>query len=329
MNHDRAIPGACKGAPARFEAFTLIELLVVITIILVLVTMVVTVGSRVLENSRSRNTAATLTLVQQAVDAFQADRPPLISARQPAAGGARVRYESRYGEYPPDELEPFTNQGLVGSLSGGSYSLYPGRVNVVPDPTTGTVYGPMEFRLKGLGVEELAQEHRDQAAMLLALGLSSSAQGFIDKIPDRYRSEGAVDPGTGTPVQYLDRNGNQQWDANQDLQIRYIVDDWDVPIVYYSQRDWHPSTAAQTQSTNDQMYWNPAATGMVTLNGGKPVIMSFGPDGKDQLEDTTSDRTVLLHVDWVENQRIMNTYHDDNIYADSSLADKLRQGDLQ
>lgn len=311
--------------PVRLRAFTLIELIVVMTIIIILVGIVVTVGSSVRDSAKSKNTVAMLTLVKQAVGAFQADRPPLISARQPAPGGW-VHYRSRYGEYPPDELEPFTNQGLVGSLSGGSYSLYPGRVNVIPDPTIGTAYGRMEF---SLGPDEQGQEHRDQAAMLLALGLSSSAQGFIDKIPDRYRSEGAVDPGTGAPAQYLDRNGNQAWDANQDLQIRYIVDDWDVPIVYYNQRDWHPSTAGQTQSTNDQPYWNQAATEMVTLNGGKPVIMSFGPDGKAQLEDTTSDRTVLLHVDWIENQRITNTYHDDNIYADSSLAEKLRQGDLQ
>jgi hypothetical protein len=195
---------------------------------------------------------------------------------------------------------------------------------VEPDPTEGT-WGRMEF---SLGPDERGEEHRDQAAMLLALGLSSSAQGFIDKIPDRYRSEGAVNP-AGTPVQYLDRNGNQAWDANQDLQIRYIVDDWDVPIVYYNQRDWHPDSAAQTQSSNDQEYWNQAATEMVTLNGGRPVIMSFGPDGKDQLEDTTSDRTVLLHADWALNDKITNTYHDDNIYADPSLAEKLRQGDLQ
>ena len=318
MAHPRTIPST---SAARTGAFTLIELIVVMTIILLLVGTVVTIGRSVLDSAGAKNTAAVLTLVQQAVEAFEAEQPPIIGARQQQFGGGFVYYRDRYSQYPPDELEPFTTQGLLGSTGGGS--LFPGRSNIYPGPAD-CVWGPMSFQPSDLNS---GTEHRDLAALLLALRLSSTAQGFIDKIPERYRTEGAIDPATGDPGQFIDRDANALWSADEDLQIPYIVDHWGMPLVYYSQRDWDPNTPPPP-STN-HLDWNQAATEMVRLNGGRPIIMSYGANGRSQLEDTATDAGVLLHVDWATNNKITNSLHDDNVYADPSLADKLRTGDTQ
>jgi type II secretory pathway pseudopilin PulG len=321
MAHVRIIPFPSAARRARTGAFTLIELIVVMTIIILLVGTVVTIGRSVLDSAGARNTAAVLTLVRQAVEAFEAEQPPIIGARQNKLGGGSVYYRDRYSQYPPDELEPFTTNGLVGSTSGGS--LYPGRHNFYPGPND-CVWGPMSFQPSDLNS---GTEHRDLAALLLALRLSSTAQGFVEKIPERYRTEGVIDPATGDPGQFIDRDANALWSADEDLQIPYVVDHWGMPLVYYAQRDWDPDDLPPLSTNHAD--WNQAATEMVRLNGGRPIIMSYGANGRSQLEDTSTDPSVLLHVDWAANGKTTNSLQDDNIYADPSLADKLRRGDTQ
>ena len=60
---------------------------------------------------------------------------------------------------------------------------------VVPGPDNGVTYGTMLFHTDGLTGEQAAEEHRDLAAMLLAIEMfSESAGGMLDGIPSSYRS---------------------------------------------------------------------------------------------------------------------------------------------
>ena len=62
-----------RNNPVR-RAFTLIELIIVIGVIVLLVTITLTVGSIVIENSERRNAEAAMTVMAEAVDAWEATR---------------------------------------------------------------------------------------------------------------------------------------------------------------------------------------------------------------------------------------------------------------
>ena len=131
-----------RGQGRRRDAFTLVELLVVIGIIAVLAASVITGGSVLLTRARAKHTEATLTMVQHAIEQFQRDAPSIVNANQRDSSGALRRYRTRYGGYPPDELEVFTGLGLTGDDRGRT--LAPGGAVVIPEPQTNP-YPDMQF----------------------------------------------------------------------------------------------------------------------------------------------------------------------------------------
>lgn len=309
--------------------FTLIELLVVMAIMAVLVAAVVHGGSVLMTRGRVRSTQATLIIVQEAIDQFHLDKPTIVTARQ-HNGTRMVKYSQRFGEFPPDEFEIFSGDGLTGGAGTGGRALAPGGALVVPSPPP--AYGAMTYQTKGLDLGQLTMEHRDLAAMVLAIELyCETGRDILSRLPNRNRTEGVVDDSTGEPAQFLDRNGDGVWDPD-DHQIRYLVDDWGVPLVYYAQRDFRVDGLSPTATLSaNHAVWNQASTGMIKLNMSRPIIMSYGPDAEHQLSADVlgADQTALLHVDFADDNKVTNSLHEDNVYADEFLAEKLRKGDLR
>lgn len=290
----------------------MVELLVVIVVISILLTLAVIAGSAVYENSRAKATAATLTLVNDAIEQFKREAPPVVR---------KATYRNRYGEYPPDELEMFTDQGVLGrSLAPDGSFVYP-----APPPS----YANMKFYTDGLPPDELNVEHRDNAALVLTLELFGDASRMIlDKVPAKHRSAGALDATSGLPSQFLDRDGNESWDLGTDTQIRYIQDDWGVPISYFSQRDYD---AAKPIESSNHPNWKLASTEMIRLNGNHPILVSYGPDGRDQLtqEYMGDNAAATLVGDWTLDTtvgRIDHPTNADNVYVDPDLGRKLAEG---
>jgi type II secretory pathway pseudopilin PulG len=303
-----------------------VELLVVIVIIVILISAVLAATSTLVNKAKVSNTQAMLTVVRDAVEQFRREQTSKRTITKNQA------HRQRYGDYPPDELEVFTSLGMPGSGPGGG-TLAPGGAVMVPDPPTSDGYGPMMFYTKGLPDAQQPMEHRDLVAMIVAIQtLGDASSAILDGIQDRYwfapLDVGAAPP---APSVFLDRpdptsgDPNGIWDAD-DLQIRYIIDDWGNPISYMTQRNWEPLPGSPDPSTNHPS-WNEASTEFVRLNGGQPVIFSYGPDGKEQLtaEAMGTDGDASLVGDFADDADgvINNPMNADNLYADPTLAEKL------
>jgi len=314
----------------RRSALTLVELLIVMVVIAILVSAILVGGSAMIHRGRDNNTAAVLQVVSQAVEEFKRDetaRPKISGVTQPKNGGGTVKYLDRYDRYPPDELEVFTIQGLIGGIPGTAQdprSLAPGRATVATNPPSPLPWAPMRFYNAGDGSEVL--EHRDQLAMIVAIEtLSESAAAILDRLPDKSR---------GTSQVFLDRPGGATGSLDAgDLELRPILDDWGNPISYLAERDFGLPGITPIDSLN-QTGWNEASTELIRLNGGAPVVFSYGANGKDQLtrDAMEPDAKASLIGDFEDDSRpeshhrIDNPLNDDNIYADPKLREKLVKG---
>ena len=327
------------------RALTLVELLIVIVVIAILVSAILVASSGFINKGRANNTQSILQIVADAVEEFkreQSIKPTITRARQPrqAPPPPTVNYSDRYGLYPPDELEVFTSLGLPGSTTP-SRTLAPGGAEVYgPTPPP---WGPMLF-YDDADNPHPELEHRDQAAMILAIEtLSESGSAILDRIPDRNRTPGPLKD--GSPALFLNRPDpktgllNTTWDGNYDHQIRVIIDDWGNPISYFSERDWQdPSVNLSFKpipsSNHDK--WNRTSTEIIRLNGGQPVIFSYGPNGKDQLTKDAmgANGTATLMGDMHpttpgpddQEHVIDNPLNADNVYANPALKEKLAKG---
>ncbi len=297
----------------RASAFTLIELLVVMGIIVVLVGSVLVAGTALIRKSKITNTRATLIVVRDAVEQFareQKAKPTLARRRA---------YQERFGFFPPDELEWFSP---VNPLMITPMSFAPGGAEIVPEPDG----NPMKFYVGVPTAPEAAFEHRDLAAMILAIELfGNESKDILSRIAGRNRTAGPVDV-PGNPSQFLDRNTNGNWDAD-DVQIRYIVDDWGTPIGYMAQRDFDPGDPPATVSHN-HANWNQVSTRLIKLNSNQPLIFSYGPDGQDQLSKdamgTAADASIPTdYADPASPNKLDHTYNADNVYVDETLKEKL------
>jgi len=333
---------AIRHSPFAAGAFTLVELLVVMVIIVILVGSVLVAGSSLTNKAKSTNTQAMLSIVNQAVQEFareQKANPTLTSKKQ---------YQVRYGFYPPDELEVFTDKGVPACppLQPLPESRAPGGGEIVYG-LAGQAFPYMTFdaatyrldRNMFRGPTTSAGDHpefRDQIAMIAAIELfGDSSAKLLHGIQDRYWAT-VIDPAKdNAPALFLDRNGNGQWDAAEDQQLRILIDDWGMPITYFAQRDWTSEKEQQGKvcASTNHAKWNEASTEFIRINGAQPIIASYGPDGPEQLTTPQMGEEGLVSLigdfeaetgDFVH--RVDNPLNADNVYADPSLKEKLARG---
>lgn len=192
----------------------------------------------------------------------------------------------------------------------------------------------MTFRLDLKDPKDRALEHRDNAALVLAIQMfGRESKDMLESMSDaNLRTLGSDQ--TGPPLIFLDRPDEQgklddKWDQLIDQPLRIIVDAWGVPIQYFAQRDYVSSGG---EESSNYPGWNEASTQMVRRNGNKPLIVSYGPNGKDQLtEDLLSSATETTSMvgDWMNDGldsrkgRIDDALNADNIYPDPRLRDRL------
>ena len=310
----------------RRSGMTLIELLIVIVIIAILVGAVMVASTSLIGKSKSRNTQSVLQIVADAAEQFkrtETEKPALTR---------HARYKARYGHYPPDELEVFTPAGVPGppSLPPTGNLAVPTGSSIFPATNP---FPSMRFYTNGTDDDK---EHRDLAALIVAIeSQGGEAAAVLDRITDRNRSAGYLDPGTKNPGQYLSRptginatSVNNDWGA-EDLQIRYILDDWGIPISYMSQRDFVHDGPNPVPSSNHEA-WNEASTELVRLNGGQPIIFSYGPNGKDQLTadamGTEGKVSLIGDFEFNEDHVVNDPFNDDNVYINDQLREKLAKG---
>jgi|CXWL01.1.fsa_nt_gi prepilin-type N-terminal cleavage/methylation domain-containing protein len=315
---------------------TLVELLIVIVIIGILISAVMVASTSLIGKSKTRNTQAVLQIVADAVEQFKRSETEKPTITRNAA------YKKRYGLYPPDELEVFGNTPITGIPTG---LATPARSVIVPAPP----YENMKFYVDGDCSDSVCQskEHRDLAALIVAIeSQGGEAAAILDRISDRNRSVGVLDPNTKKPAQFLSRpeginatSVDSEWNANNlqdDLQIRYILDDWGIPISYLSQRDFQEGKEDETRSKNYKD-WNEASTELIRLNGGQPIIFSYGPNGKEQTSAdlaSTEEGAATFMGDFEpatpgpNNQPhvIDHPANSDNVYLHEGFREKLAKG---
>lgn len=315
----------------RRSGMTLIELLIVVVIIGILISAVMVASTSLIVRSKTRNTQAVLQIVADAVEQFkrtETEKPTITR---------NATYKRRYGLYPPDELEVFSDVASSLPAIPNRLATPTGSV-IVPAPSP--KYPAMRFYTDSSVTDVF--EHRDLAALIVAIeSQGGEAAAILDRISDRNRSAGTLDA-SRNPAQFLDRPeginstppANGIWNAD-DLQIRYILDDWGIPIAYMSQRDFAEATEDQTVSSNHPE-WNEASTEMIRLNNGQPLIFSYGPNGKDQTsaEYAKLDEGATFMGDFEptnatpENKPhlIDHPMNADNVYLNDQLREKLAKG---
>lgn len=302
------------------RAFTMVELMVVMVIIVILVSSILVASTTLIERAKASNTEAMMGVVTMAIEEFKREQES-----NPTAARSRA-YRNRYGLYPPDELEALTPAGVPG---GPLRTIAPGSAQMVPTVPGQDGYGAMRFFTVGLALEDQLLEHRDQVAMTTAiLTLGDASSSLLLGVQDKFWKNAPLDPRKDEPAVFLDRNGNGDWDAG-DLAIRYLIDAWGTPISYLAQRDWAADTT--TPESSNLEVWNEASTEIIRLNGNKPVLFSYGPDGAEQLTqehmDTGGFASLVGDFEGLGEDdiahRIDNPVNADNVYADPALKEKL------
>ena len=320
---------------AARSAFTLVELLVVISIILVLLGAVIVAGPKLMDTGRSQTTQLMLVAVRDAIEEFKREQMEKPTLTRPLRGKQGVpcptlrHYRDRYGAYPPDELEVFTTESQPFFCQGSS--LLPGQAAIQPSPTGAAGKYSMDMLFYPQSPPTGNPEFRDNLALTLAIDLfGQSSKMMLEQIAANNRRE--VPPGaSNAPSVYLDVNANNMYDADTDRGWYYLVDGWGVPISYFAERDVRGTPPDVLESSNHREYWGPASTGMVQRNGGQPVIVSYGPNGKDQLTpEVMADPKASMVGDWMyagnvtaAERVIDNPLNRDNVYADPIVKQRL------
>jgi prepilin-type N-terminal cleavage/methylation domain-containing protein len=298
------------------KAFTLIELLVVIGIISILVGIGITVAPGVLDANKASQTRAMMLTVEKAIDAFAEDAP-FSKIRQPANNPIPPRppfinYKDRYGDYPFDELDVAFDSMMTGLPGNGvDKSILPGNLTLSMDVDENT-------------------KNANIKALLLAIRVGSpTGSEILDQIPNRFRIP-------GPPNEFLDRptgpgpSGGFSANAQpEDVPLEIIVDAWGNPIEYYAVR-WYkpdlPEYHAPSDMTGDRRR---ASLAFITdANEGKPLLVSYGPNGSEQSDDEASSAPGLLldywdTIDDTLEYKIDHPLNQDNVYIDESVKDRL------
>jgi hypothetical protein len=164
--------------------------------------------------------------------------------------------------------------------------------------------------------------------MIVAIQLlGDTSASILAGVQDQYWAAPLDDTDEVKPAVFVDRKGVDEgkWDSN-DHQVRYIIDDWDNPISYMAQRDFDES--APTLESSNRKGWNEGATEMIQLNGGKPILFSYGPDGAEQLteEQMGNDAAASLIVDFEDDHKVNHPLNADNVYSNPELKELLAKG---
>jgi len=276
-------------------------------IIAVLFSAIFVASTSVLERARTQSTEAVMQVVSDAVEEFSREQQanPGIAKASRTFDGVKYSYRDRYGDYPPDELEVFTQVGLPGWQlpPQGNRSLAPGGALIAPSTISSKITTDRDAIAMRYYTDDNANdsalEFRDNAAMVLAITLHGDAsKAILDRIPSQNWKSAPVDDNE-KPIIWLDQpqrpgdKPNDQW-GKEDLEIRYIVDNWGTPLGYYAERDWsHTEQQALTDDrvSSNHHYWRQVSSAFVRYNGGKPVIMSYGPDGQEQMTEEAMKTT--------------------------------------
>ena len=294
-------------AQRRQSAFTLIELLVVIAVIAILIGAVIHVSTSVIAGGKARDTRAMLLILDQAIEQFKED----MLERPRFSGSTKTNYETRYGVYPPDELEVFTDDDDLDHPTKSSYlkNLAPGSAELTDDGGT-----PLDLT---------EVQNRSTKAMALAIKLYSPAGGdILDRITDRFRRT----------------MGNRQDDFHGDDSVErlnrtvpeplvYFVDSWGTPIGYFATDD----TTVTATITDPSDLRRDASTAFVRANNGVPLLVSYGPDGPDQFAqdfiDAEGETDLVADFHGVDRVRtIDHRLNAGNVYSDPDSAQELAAG---
>ena len=275
------------------RAFTLVEILVVVAILVILLGLVVGIGSWAVENARARDTRTLLSILDTAAEQFKEDSARTLGRKQ--------EFATRYGGYPPDELDAFLD------------------IPKANDDLTGARISREEFP------ENRWPEHyRDIRAMSLAvrhIGSSPNAEATLDRIDSRFKAK-LLDDG-GVPADYWDVNRNNRFDPEIDEPLEYFIDSWGNPLAYFSTRgaceDCGPSTERALRARFSSYL-------IRNFTNGRPVFLSYGPDGTEQQpgsELVVSGVAQDLLEDYKDDEKINNKYNHDNIYSIEELEKTL------
>lgn len=306
-------------------------------IIVILVGAVLVAGSSLSNRAKGTSTQAMLAVVNQAVQEFAREQ------RANPTLAAKKQYQTRYGYYPPDEMEVFIS-GIPGD--GSNAPRTPGgaklRYGLVDAPYEGMKFDAVTYRLDRNAFRGPTTttgdvpEFRDQIAMITAIELYGDASAALLRgVQDRYRAT-VIDPAKDNdPALFLDRNDNGEWNADTDQQLSILIDDWGMPIGYMAQRDWseQAESAGKLVASTNHEAWNEASTEFVRINGGQPVLFSYGPNGPDQLTRQQMGEEGLASIigDFEAEtgpgaHRVDNALNADNLYVDPTLKEKLAKG---
>jgi hypothetical protein len=281
----------------------------VIAILAVLIGAVVAVTGSVMANAKTRQTKAVMLNLEQAIEQFKEDAPL-----------SRIKdYRDRYHGYPADELEPFMTSGADGGIPAEGKTRIADRRSIaigsdadLEMPTTGRDVGG-----------RTAVPAASIKAMALTIRLYSPAgAAILDEISPKYRKA----PG---PEEFFDRNGNGQLDVGDEPLI-YFVDAWGTPFDYFA-ADPVDKANAPSDPQEDRLK---ASEFLIKRNRGKPLLVSYGPDGPEQCaSDFISEfgQTDLV-ADYKggepyngEPKVIDSPFNEDNIYLDETLEERLRK----
>jgi len=277
-----------------------------VAIIAVLIGAVLGIGSAVVSRGKARDTAALLKTLDLAVQQFHSDAP---------LAGVR-NYKKRFAdEYPPDELEAFTEIDDYTPSGNLFATIAPAGADILPDtrPITDDVIA-----------------HRDIKAMVLAINLyDAQAADILQRIDPRFRRVQNLGTGGSADVERLDRKTSRSGATDEPL--TYYVDSWGTAVDYFSACCPTGSAASDTppdlpaaDARRDASNW------FVKVNNGVPLLVSYGPDGPEQFaaDVIASEGRSDLVWDYHDNpdHKIDHRLNKDNVYSNPNVTDTLAAG---
>jgi len=280
------------------RGFTLVEILMVVAGLGILLGLGGGSGSWAVESARARDTRTLLSILDTAAEQFKEDSARTLGRKQ--------EFVTRYGGYPPDELDAFLD---------------------IPNPNV----DPTGVRISRTVFPKSAWdslEHKDVRAMNLAvrhLGGSPEAEAPLDRIASRFK--GQLLDASGTPTAYWDVNKDNTFNPEIDEPLEYLLDSWGNPLAYFSTRSASEGSGSSSERSRRAEF---SSHLIRNFSNGRPVFVSYGPDGAEQQPNSelvTSGAAQDLVTDFHFNNdhRINNKYNHGNIYSVEDLEKKLVQ----